>query len=111
MEVSLDSVNKELPASLRSIAKTFTLAWSSNLVNNTINILSLEQISDLTRRQKIVEVDEEFLLGNLTLSEQEAKAFVLSARLHVECLKIGLQVIHVVRRGDHDTHRCVLTRE
>jgi hypothetical protein len=51
MQIPSDSIVEEFEACLWSITKTFTLAWTSYLVDDTINILSLEKISNLTRRQ------------------------------------------------------------
>jgi hypothetical protein len=48
MEISLNSINEELPAIVFAINQTMTLNSWSNVVNNTINIFSLEKVSNLS---------------------------------------------------------------
>ena len=102
MQVSSDSVVEEVHAVILGVLHTFTLDGTSNGVHDAINIFSGEEISDLTRRQKIIEVNQESLVGNLTFSEEEHDTFISDTRFHVELLEIGFKITHTVSGGDHD---------
>jgi len=69
VKVPLDSFNEEFPAIVLAIDDAFTLYSWSDVVDNSINIFSLEKISNLTRRKKIVNVHKEPLVCDLSFGE------------------------------------------
>jgi hypothetical protein len=104
MEILSNSVVEEVHAVILGISHSFTLDCTSNGVEDVVVFFSGEEIGDLTGRQKIIEVDQESLVGNLTFSEEEHKTLISDTGLEVEFDKIGLEIIHTIGRGDHDTN-------
>ena len=104
MKILSDSVVEEVHAVILGISHTFTLDGTSNGVEDVVVFFSSEEIGDLTGRQKIIEVDQESLVGDLTLSEEEHETLISDTGLEVELDKIGLEIIHTISGGDHDTN-------
>ena len=81
VKVSLDTVNEELPAVFFVVENAFALDGTSDTIDDAIDILNREEISDLTGGEQIIDEDKETLVGDLTFSEEEHESLILLARL------------------------------
>lgn len=60
------------------------------------------RLCDLAGCQKIIEEDEEALVGNLVVGEEEHHTLILLASPLVHVLQVRLQVSKTIRAGDHN---------
>ena len=104
MEVLSSLAQEEIEKLIRSIEITSLLSFSSNLTKNTIKLVLSEQFWDPTRRKDIVDVDEELIVSDLTVSQDEENLSTLDTSLKVHALNISLEIVHTVIGGHNNTN-------
>lgn len=98
VKVSAHPINEELPAVCWGDHDFSRLYGGRDVCDNSVNSLLVEEIVNFTRRQQIVDVDEEMLLGDLTFGEQEAQTLILATSFFEVLSQVFLQFINSVRR-------------
>jgi hypothetical protein len=111
MKVLSYSSDEEFPAAFFGVWKAFTLDSWPDVVHDSINVFSLEEISDLTRGKEIINVHKESLVSDLSFSEEEHHSFVLDSSLHVHCLQISFKICDTISRGNHNSSCSECTNE
>ena len=77
----------------------------------TIKLIDWIQVSNPARRQKIVNVDQELLLSNLTICQDEKNLLSSDTGFLVHTLDVSLKITHLVSRIDHDSLHVVANDE
>ena len=96
-------------------------AWcfqsSSSTQVGTPKSSTMKNPRDPTWCQQVIDEDQEFLIGDLSIGEEEENAFILHTSLGIHGLQISLQIVHAIaatsdqwtmetgwKVGTHDTH-------
>ena len=79
MKVLANTVKEELPAVVLVVNQTFGFDSRADSSHDTIDILSWEEICNLTGRKQVINEHKEALIGDLTFSEEEHDTLILLA--------------------------------
>jgi hypothetical protein len=102
VQVLLDLVDEVVPAVIPGVLLAGALDLAPDCIDDGLLLLVGVQLCDFARREQIVDVDQEPLIGDLPLGEEEEIAFLLHTGLLVEILEVVFEVAHVVGGADGD---------
>jgi hypothetical protein len=108
VQVSSDSVHEELEQIVCGVWDTLTLGSLSHFSEDSVKFLLVEELWNPSRRKHIIDVDQELLLRDLTVSQNEQKFGVCASSLGVHSLNVSLQVFLSVVGGHNDSEDVLL---
>jgi len=111
MKVLSHLAQEVLEQLIRSIQEASALGRRADLTEEAIELILREEFGDPARREEIIDVDEELVIGDLSISKDEEQLVAGDSSLLEHALNISLQVVHVVVRCHHDSDDIVAEDE
>lgn len=103
MEVSSHLVEEEVEEFIWDIVASGLLGFGPNLTDETVELVLREEVRDPSSGQEIVNVDQEFLVSNLSISKDEEELGTRYTCLGEHGLDVSLEVSKLVAGSNDDS--------
>lgn len=102
MQIFFNLIDKPIPAIILGIRHPGGLNLSSHTINNNFLFVHRIQLSNFSRTEQIININQKPLISNLSLSKQKQNPLFSGPGPVIQSLQVVFEVAHVISGGNRD---------